>query len=172
MQFRNYITFKKCVRLLFLAAILGTFATGCATYRQKNKTLVYWRESNLPAACGPGHREKMADKNAVDNKDTVIFRLEQGAVLRGDGQYDASNKAFDQAEEKIDQYAQTAKVKVGRETGAILSNQSELPYEGRAYDGIMLDTYRALNYLNLGEPDKARPALIRAYQRQQDAVRS
>jgi hypothetical protein len=167
MQFRNDITFKKCVRLLFLAAILGTFATGCATYRQKNKTLVYWRENNLPAAVAQA--TKMADKNS-NNKDTVLLRLEQGAVLRGDGQYDASNKAFDQAEEKIDQYAQTAKVKVGRETGAILSNQSELPYEGRAYDGIMLDTYRALNYLNLGEPDKARPALIRAYQRQQDAV--
>ena len=42
--------------------------------------------------------------------------------------------------------------------------------EGRAYDGIMLNTYMALNYLALGEPDKARPELIRAYQRQQDAV--
>ena len=34
----------------------------------------------------------------------------------------------------------------------------------------MLNTYEALNYLALGEPDKARPELIRAYERQQDAV--
>jgi hypothetical protein len=34
----------------------------------------------------------------------------------------------------------------------------------------MLNTYKALNYLQLGEPDKARVELIRAYQRQQDAV--
>jgi hypothetical protein len=34
----------------------------------------------------------------------------------------------------------------------------------------MLNTYRALNYLALGDPDKARPEIIRAYQRQQDAV--
>ena len=167
MEFRNVITIKKCARLFVLAVILGTFATGCATYRQKNKTLIYWQESNLPAAVAQA--TKMADKNP-DNKDTIILRLEQGAVLRGAGQYEDSNKAFDQAEQKIDQYELSAKVKVGRETGAILSNQSELPYEGRPYDGIMLDTYRALNYLDLGEPDKARPALIRAYQRQQDAV--
>ena len=37
---------------------------------------------------------KKADDNA-DNKDAVIWRLEQGAVLRANGQYDDSNKAFD-----------------------------------------------------------------------------
>ena len=112
---------------------------------------------------------KMADQNA-NNKDAIIWRLEQGAVLRGTGQYEDSNKAFDQAQDKIDQYAQEAKVKVGHEAGALLSNQANLDYEGRAYDGIMLNTYKALNYLQLGEPDKARAELIRAYQRQQDAV--
>ena len=112
---------------------------------------------------------KMADKNA-NNKDTVIWRLEQGAVLRGAGKYEDSNKAFDQAQDKIDQYSQEAKVRLGQETGALLSNQANLAYEGRTYDGVMLNTYKALNYLALGEPDKARVELIRAYQRQQDAV--
>ncbi len=113
--------------------------------------------------------DKMADKNA-NNKNAVIWRLEQGAVLRANGQYEDSNKAFDAAQEKMDDYAQKAKVRLGQESGALLSNQANLDYEGRAYDGIMLNTYMALNYLALGEPDKARPELIRAYQRQQDAV--
>lgn len=111
----------------------------------------------------------MAGKNA-NGKDAVIWRLEQGAVLRANGQYEDSNKAFDAAQEKMDDYAQKAKVRLGQESAALLSNQAELDYEGRAYDGIMLNTYKALNYLALGEPDKARPELIRAYQRQQDAV--
>ena len=111
----------------------------------------------------------MADQNA-NNKDAIVWRLEQGAVLRGNGQYEASNKAFDQAQDRIDQYSQEARVKFGNEAGALLSNQANLPYTGRAYDGIMLNTYKALNYLQLGEPDKARVELIRAYQRQQDAV--
>jgi len=46
--------------------------------------------------------------------------------------------------------------KISNEAGALLSNQANLPYEGRAYDGIMLNTYKALNYLQLGEP--TRPA--------------
>ncbi len=112
---------------------------------------------------------KMADKNAT-GKDTVIWHLEQGTVLRGAGKYVESNKVFDEAQTRIDQYSQEAKVKVSNEAGALLSNQANLPYQGRTYDGIMLNTYKALNYLQMGDPDKARVELIRAYQRQQDAV--
>ena len=145
----------------------GLLATGCKTYQEQNHVIQYWQRGDLTNAVVEA--DKTADKNA-NNKDAVIWRLEQGAVLRANGQYEDSNKAFDAAQEKMDDYAQKAKVRLGQETGALLSNQAELDYEGRAYDGIMLNTYKALNYLALGEPDKARPELIRAYQRQQDAV--
>jgi hypothetical protein len=158
---------KPGVQSLLLAALAGILATGCKTYQEQNHVIQYWRQGNLTNAVVEATR--MADENA-NNKDAVIWRLEQGAVLRANGQFEDSNKAFERAQEKIDDYAQKAKVRVSEETGALLSNQAELDYEGRAYDGIMLNTYRALNYLALGEPDKARPELIRAYQRQQDAV--
>jgi hypothetical protein len=159
--------FKPCVQSLLLAAVAGLLATGCKTYQQQNKVIQYWQRGDLTNAVVEA--TKTADKNA-GNKDAIIWRLEQGAVLRANGQYEDSNKAFETAQEKMDDYAQKAKVRLGQETGALLSNQANLDYEGRAYDGIMLNTYMALNYLALGEPDKARPELIRAYQRQQDAV--
>ena len=159
--------FKPCVQSLLLAAVAGLLATGCKTYQQQNKVIQYWQRGDLTNAVVEA--TKTADKNA-DNKDAIIWRLEQGAVLRANGQYEDSNRAFDTAQQQMDDYAQKAKVRLGQETGALLSNQANLDYEGRAYDGIMLNTYRALNYLALGEPDKARPELIRAYQRQQDAV--
>jgi hypothetical protein len=158
---------RRSVQLLLFAAVVGVLATGCKTYSQKNEVIGYWRQGNLPKAVTEAG--KMAEKNA-DNKDAVIWKLEQGAALRANGQYEDSNRAFDAAQDKIDQYTQEAKVKISNETGALLSNQAELPYEGRGYDGIMLNTYEALNYLALGEPEKARPELIRAYQRQQNAV--
>lgn len=161
------VVFKQRIQSLLFAAALGVLATGCRTYEEKNHVIQYWHQGSMTNAVAEA--KKMADKNA-NNKDAVIWRLEQGAVLRGAGKYEESNKAFDQAQEKIDDYAQKARVRLGQETGAILSNQAQLDYEGRAYDGIMLNTYKALNYLQLGEPDKARPELIRAYQRQQDAV--
>ena len=158
---------KQHIQTLLFAAVIGLLATGCRTYEQQNRVIQYWRQNNLTNAVAEA--TKMADQNAK-NKDAIIWRLEQGAVLRGAGKYEESNKAFDQAQDKIDQYAQKAKVRVGQEAGAMMSNQANLDYEGRAYDGIMLNTYEALNYLQLGEPDKARVELIRAYQRQQDAV--
>lgn len=164
---KTFAGFKPRVQALLLAALAGVLATGCKTYQDQNKVIQYWQQGNLTNAVVEA--TKTADKNA-NNKDAIIWRLEQGAVLRANGQYDASNKAFETAQEKMDDYAQKAKVRLGQETGALLSNQAELDYEGRAYDGIMLNTYMALNYLALGEPDKARPELIRAYQRQQDAV--
>ena len=158
---------QRGIQPLLFAAAISLLATGCRTYEQQNRAIQYWHQGNLPGAAAEA--SKMADQNAND-KDAIVWRLEQGAVLRGNGQYEASNKAFDQAQDRIDQYSQEARVKISNEAGALLSNQANLPYEGRAYDGIMLNTYKALNYLQLGEPDKARPELIRAYQRQQDAV--
>ena len=159
--------FKKYFAPILLAGVAGLLATGCQTYQQQNKVVQFWRQGNLTNAVAEA--TKQADENAK-NKDAIIWRLEQGAVLRAAGQYADSNDAFDKAQLKIDDYAQKAKVRVGQEAGALLSNQAQLDYEGRAYDGIMLNTYRALNYLALGEPDKARPEIIRAYQRQQEAV--
>ncbi|HEX3624512.1 MAG TPA: hypothetical protein VH280_03710 [Verrucomicrobiae bacterium] len=157
---------SRCLSAAVMIA-LALFATGCQTYQQKNRVIFYWRNGNLDRA--EAEAEKQADRHARD-KDAIIWRLEEGAVLRGLGRFQDSNHAFDLAQDKMDDYEQKAKVSISRETGALLSNQANLPYEGRAYDGIMLNTYEALNYLELGEPEKARPELIRAYQRQQDAV--
>ncbi len=150
-----------------LAVLASLLTSGCSTYSHKNKVIVYWREGNVPAAAEEAAKRV---KKADDGKDMVIWHLEEGATLRALGKYQESNTAFDQAQDKMDDYAQKAKVSISRETAALLSNQANLPYEGRAYDGIMLNTYEALNYLALGEPDRARPAMIRAYQWQQDAV--
>jgi hypothetical protein len=148
-------------------AVLLVAASGCTTYTQQNKFAGHWERGDLAAA--EKEATVKADKEA-GGKDAIIWRLEQAAILRAQGKYDESNKAFDQAQETLDRYAEEAKVKVGSEIGAMVSNQANLPYRGRAYDGIMLNTYKALNYLALGELDKARVEIIRAYQRQQDAV--
>lgn len=78
--------------------------------------------------------------------------------------------AFNLAEEKIDDYEAQAKVKLGSETGAMFSNQANLPYRGHAYDKVMMNAYKALNYIQLGDRDAARVELNRALQRQRDAV--
>jgi hypothetical protein len=160
---KNFIQFGK---LSVLAAGAAILATGCQTYTQQTKSADdNWRQGN-PTESANTFTEK-AKKAA--SKDAVIYRLEQGAALRAAGQYRESIAAFDAAEEKINVYDEQAKVSISSETGALLSNQANLPYKGRDYDKVMLNTYKALDYLQLGEPDKARVEFFRAAQRQRDA---
>lgn len=153
------------ISLALALAALGT--TGCQTYNKQNKATPLWKQGKVAEAAA--EFTKKAGKKK-DSKDTVVWRLEEGAALRAAGKLKESLTAFEQADERIRRYEEKAKVRVGNEAGAMLSNQAQLPYQGRDYDKVMLSTYRALNYLQLAEPNNARPELVRAYQRQQDAV--
>jgi hypothetical protein len=154
--------------LVLLACSFGLVSAGCKTYRDQAKSMrAAWVEGRYAEAAA--QFEKRADKKD-DSRDGVIWHLEAATALRVIGNYEQSNLHFDEAAQQIDEYEQKAKVRIGNEAAATLSNQQNLPYEGRPYDKIMLHTYKALNYLAMGDIEKARPELIRAYQRQQDAV--
>jgi len=160
-------TTRPWVRLSALASLL-LVATGCQTYKdQAGAMRNAWAQGQVEAAANSF--SKRAWKRD-DSRDGVIWHLEAGAAQRAAGNFTNSNLHFDEAVAQIEEYEQKAKVRLGNEAAATMSNLQNLPYEGRGYDKIMLHTYRALNYLALGEIEKARPEIIRAYQRQQDAV--
>lgn len=151
-----------------LGSLLVALATGCQTYTTQSRNMTgAWAAGDAAGAARTFGRR--ADQK-THSKDAVIWHLEAGAAARAAGDFAESNRHFDAAAARIAEYESRPKVRLGNEAGAIFSNQQNLPYEGRAYDKIMLHTYKALNYLALGQPDRARPELIRAYQRQQDAV--
>ena len=195
------LAYRRLVLAGLSAAALAL--TGCQTYTAQTAVRdVAVRTGNLAFAAAQA--DKDAEKNK-DGKDGIVYRLEQGAILRSAAlaniaddtakpaaQLDqtATNQAlqdgnpvspriayltrsiaaFNAAEERINDYEQKAKVSVGNEAGALMTNQANLPYKGRAYDKVMLNTYKALNYLQLGDSDAARVELNRALQRQRDAV--
>lgn len=151
-----------------LALVLALFSAGCQTYtKQSERMRTAWAAGQPATAAALSGKE--ADRHG-DDKDAVVWNLEAGMAYRVAGNLPESTRHFAKAVERIDVYEQQAKVKVGREAMAIMSNPQNMPYEGRTYDKIMLHTYQALNYLTQGEVDKARPEIIRAYQYQQDAV--
>jgi uncharacterized protein len=141
--------------------------TGCATYQEQNKFAVDYQHGNLARA--EQESTQKADAKAHTH-DAIIWQLEQATILRAAGKFAESNRAFELAEAKMDQYAKEARIKVAHEAAALLTTQANLPYVGRSYDGIMLNTYKALNYLQLNQVDQARVELNRAYERQKDAV--
>ena len=156
------------VILPLAVALVAGLGAGCQTYTSQSRSMTAsWMAGNVEQSAKE-FAEKAQRKSG--GKDAILWHLEAGAAYRAAGKYLESNRHLDAAAVKIDEYERQARVKLGREAGAIMSNQQNLPYEGRSYDKIMLHTYRALNYLALGDVEKARPEIIRAYQRQQDAV--
>jgi len=188
-----------------LLALLIPLA-GCQTYTsqtaQRDADL---RRGSLDSAVLRANADALRND---DTKDAVLFRLEQGAILRHaalarlplpsqvrtergasgigparpeaadaapterpeEANLRASLAAFDRAEERMNAYDREPEVRLGSSSLALLTNLANLPYEGRAYDRILMHGYKALNYLQLGERDAARVELNRALQRQRDAL--
>ena len=157
---------RRLTALLCLSAAL--LLGGCAGYNTQTRSMsAAWQAGDITGASIAATRSAQEKANT---RDAILFRLEEGAVLRAAGRYEDSNLAFDLAEEKVNQFEEQAKVRLGSETAAIFTNQATLPYRGRSYDKIMLNTYKALNNLHLADFERARVELNRVLQRQRDAV--
>jgi len=168
MDKRCYRKVNVLLRVVFPVFIMSLLGAGCASYTaQTQKVSQSWDMGNFQAAAIQITQE--ADKRG-NSKDAIIWRLEQGAVLRAAERFGESNQAFDKAEELVNKYEEAAKMSVSREALATVTNLTTLPYEGFAYDKIMMNTYKALNYLQMGDSEKARVEFNRAFQRQDDAV--
>lgn len=172
--------------------------SGCQTYDRKTADFSdATKAGSVSVALAEIEKRAEASKGS---KDEIIWRLEQGASLRSAAlaslppppvpapkagepapvpptldevhamYFKRSNVAFDEAEARVETYDEQAKVKLGSELGSAFTNLAQLPYRGRAYDRIMANTYKSLNYLQLGERDRARVELNRSLQRQRDAV--
>jgi len=142
--------------------------TGCASYESQTGSFRgAWNGGSTGQAAQIASRE--AGKRS-DSRDAVVWFLEQGAALRAAGQFAASNHAFEQAEKRIAFYDRQAKLRLSREATGLLTNLAALPYEGRGYDRVMLNTYQALNYLQLGQTETALVELRQAHAEQDAEV--
>ena len=141
---------KKISLTIAVAALCG-----CASYtKQTEQFKAQWIAGNTEVAAQIATDEA---ESRADSRDAIVWRLEQGAALRADGKPMESNVAFDAAEPKIKYYREdAAKVRASKEAVSAVTNLAAVPYEGYGYDRVMLHTYKALNYLQLGEKDAAR----------------
>ena len=148
---------------------LGLVAfSGCRTYDQQ--------VGEIRSAYHAGQYTRAADlaakqvEDAREGRDELIWNLEAATLMRTAGRLDESVHMFGTADRIYEDYAQQAKLKVGSESLALFTNPAKLPYRGRAYDGIMISVYQALEALQKGDREAARVYISRTYERQQEAV--
>ena len=88
-----------------------------------------------------------------DNNDGVLYNLNKAILLRMQGEFTASNEAFELSKKLIETYEA---VSITEQTGSFIINDSTRTYIGEDYEQVLLHLYESLNYLELGDPDAAR----------------
>lgn len=165
-------TRRVCVRrqtlIGLLSGLLLALLSACTSPKLLDAQNAY-RAGNLDAAAKA--IEAYAQSETEENgQSRLIALIEHGSIARARGSHELSNDAFEQANAMITAFERSPSIRVSRETLSLLGNPNALPYRGTAYDKIMVSTYRALNFLQLGDLDSARTELFAAFNRQVDSV--
>lgn len=103
-------------------------------------------------------------------KPELLWSLQAGSALTASGQFATSNQVFDAAEELAKIEDMESIVTKGAEAiTSTLVNNNLNRYSPTVYDGVMINTYKALNNIFLQDADNARIEFNRAADRQRRA---
>jgi len=97
----------------------------------------------------------------------LLWSMQLGCLERLAQDYRQSNDYFDKSEEMLNFFDYQNETLDS--AAAVAVSDNIVPYLGEEYDGIMVNTYKALNFMHLGENDLARVEFNRALDRQRRA---
>ncbi|MBI3992558.1 MAG: hypothetical protein HY342_04740 [Candidatus Lambdaproteobacteria bacterium] len=133
---------------LLLGALLPA-AAGCAPH-----LAIYPRVEALAASGQYAQAAQFVEskKEEYSERNAVLFYMDRGTLLHYAGDYEASNRAFEEAERRIDElYTES----ISGHVGAFIVNDNTLPYRGEDFESVVINIYRALNYAQLGSVQDA-----------------
>jgi len=85
-------------------------------------------------------------------RNRLLYDMDRGMTLQLAGDYVQSNSLLEQAAQEVERlYTRTVRT----ETAAFLTNDNLLPYEGDAYEHVMINVLKALNYAAMGQLSEA-----------------
>jgi len=152
-------------RLFLFVLLLPVFA-GCNAPKSQLGTFgEYFNGSDYEKSIEFAQSKISKSKNP--KKEDLLWTLQLGTLERLRQNHRESNDYFDRSEEMLNFFdSQNA---TADSIAAIAVNENIVPYLGEEYDGIMVNTYKALNFMALGEIDQARVEFNRALDRQRRA---
>jgi hypothetical protein len=86
------------------------------------------------------------------SKSQVLYRMDRGMTLHLAGRYEDSTAVLEKADQEVEQLYTR---RITTQAKAFLYNDTELPYEGAAYEQVMLNVVKALNYAIAGNLQEA-----------------
>ena len=155
------------VQWIMPAVCLVFAASGCNTPKDNLMVFNRYVESGdlRPAAT---FAEDKLKKGASPRGEDLLWMLQLGAVERMEQRYAESTRWFDESEDTL-QYFKMKNDEISRLVARAAINDNATPYSGTIYDGIMVNTYKALNFMIQGKYELARVEFNRALDRQRRA---
>jgi len=154
--------------LFFLSIFIILFLTACAPKQDMLKVDMLVGQGNYKKAANVS--EKKIVKDDLYAKNNLLWSLQSGGSHLYANEDNTSIKVFNDSENIIKYYSNQILAKNITQTfTSTLINDTTRPYIGTQYDGIMLNTYKAIAYMALQDKDGARVEFNRAIDRQRRA---
>ncbi|WP_323018220.1 hypothetical protein [Castellaniella sp.] len=157
------------MRRLLITCACAIVLAGCATSESTKNYKLELQAGNIPAATERAVKE--SDLNKEGKPEDLLWSLEAGTMLRYNTLSERSTAMLDGAEDLMkDDDTRNAVASGGQQVAAVLTNDNMLPYSPNVYDTVMLNTYKALNFWQMGDHDNARIEWNRTDDRQRRAA--
>ena len=160
---------KKSFRSLGLLVLVIGWIGGCSVVThypaQMKGSMEDFEGGKLEAAY------KMVEKHYGGGLNKLLYLLEGGMILHCRGDLKQSNTIFSDAGNIIRAYQEKAVISLSQGTaqlGSLIVNEKTLPYRGEAFERVMVDTFKAMNYLFFHDYEGARVEIRRSFQVQEE----
>lgn len=157
------MTQSRLIRNMSITLLPALFFAGCNAPKSSLKKFDGFFASADYAASIEFAQSKLGKGNKTKRED-LLWTLQLGAVERLRQNHETSVSYFDKSEELLNRY--DTHNKALDTIGSTVVNENIVPYLGEEYDGIMVNTYKALNFIVLKKDDLARVEFNRALDRQ------
>ncbi len=152
----------------FIAVVSIVILSGCAPKEAMLTGDTFVAKGDYKKAAAVYTEEIDLDDRTQRNN--LLWHLNAGLANHFDHNSSASIKAFDESEWLIKHFEeQMLGSDVGQGASSILVNDTTRPYFGTQYDGVMANTYKAIDYMAMGDVAGARVEFNRAIDRQRRA---
>ena len=144
--------------------------TGCGAGLQNlGKSTAHMQEAKK-VRTKAGYQELFTEYKDQNKTDDLLWDYEAGTVGNYVAAYKDSVFYFDRAEELIKKYDEEVLAsKALANVGAVLTNDTFMDYRPRIYEKIMVNTYKAIDFIQLGDWQNARIEFNRALVREDRA---
>jgi len=154
---------------VFLLIFLFILPSGCSYLGLVSYPATVQEKKQLVAGGNFDKAVQSLEKGTHSGNSQVLNLMEQSMVRHIQGDHRASLESFKQALSLIQSYEDRAVVSarsVGSQMLTLPLNDNAIPYYGYPFERVLANTYQAMNYLFLGNPQDARVEVRQADQRQ------